>query len=68
MVKHIFIDIQKFKYYTLLAESPVKINIKLCFFAINNDIQKLSFWKVFAKKPNEIKVGLSPSKKNFLFA
>ena len=50
MVKHIFIDIQKFKYYTLSAESPVKINIKLCFFAINNDIQKLSFWKVFVKK------------------
>ena len=54
MVKSIFLDLRKFKHYSLLTKSPVKIKGS-AFFVLNIDIQKLSFWNdsqkgAFAKK------------------
>ena len=47
--RDIFIDLQKFKYYRLLAKSSMKIkNSKI--FAVNNHMQKLSFGELFTER------------------
>ena len=47
--REIFIDLQKFKYYRLLAKSSMKIkNSKI--FAVNNHMQKLSFGELFTER------------------
>ena len=49
LVKEIFINLQKFKYYSLLAKLPVKIK-RSEIFAVKIDMQKLSFWKLFTER------------------
>ena len=49
MQKQIFIDSQKFKYYSLLVKLSVKIK-RSEFFAVHNDIQILCFWKLFTER------------------
>ena len=46
IIKLIFIDLQKLKCHSLLFRLPVK-NEKSEIFAVDNDTQKLSFWKLF---------------------
>ena len=45
MVKQIFIDLQKFKCYSLWSMLPFEIK-KSEYFAVNHALLKLSFWKL----------------------
>ena len=47
--KKIFADLQKFKYYSLSAKSSLKIK-RSKFFGVNNDMQNISFWKLFTER------------------
>ena len=46
MLKQIFIDLQKFKYYSLMTRLAVKIK-KSEILTANNDMRELRFWKLF---------------------
>ena len=48
MVKKLFIDLQKFKYYSFWSKLLFKIK-RSDYFGINNDLSKC-FWKVFLEK------------------
>ena len=54
MVKENFIDLQKLKCYSLRSKLSVKIK-RSEYFAINYDIQELSFWELFIESSSTVK-------------